>query len=632
MASSNSGRIVPIYCNLLERGRTAAASKRLPAGCAYFTKTRTISPRAAEATSSVETIRPGGALCYAFTQGTEWNRWLRVCRGRGTPGVEAMNVEVPGISRHAPEDDPKIAVVVIHGMGEQKPMQTLRGFVETAWQRNRSLFDGIEPRAGFMPWDVWSKPDQVSGSAELRRITTARARHPTNPKAKGQRADFFELHWADLTADSTWGDFVDWFRLLLLRNPLNGGVPPRVLVVWVLLWAFTIVLGLSVLAAAWPALAKAFPLSGMADTWIGRVLGWGGWAGLAAALAIGGVGAKKWMTRYFGDVARYVSAAPRNIKVRHEARQRGLKLLNELAACGEYDRIIVVGHSLGSVLAHDLVLLAWSEASRAIHAAEGSALHAALRQCETASVALLDAAGCLDEKLPFLRNDRGSQCRYERSPGARQDASALAAFRESQRRLFRELAATPVTVDGLTRSSAWLISDLVTLGSPLGHAEFLITDSLCELRTAVMMRELLRCPPVLESTGSGPTAFSFESPRGSGNWRLHHAAAMAPVRWTNIHDASSPLRFWLGDLISGPVARDFGPGVVDVQARIVRPSGVLKRLLLARLFTHTLYWTDFVRGFDSPMKPLDHVRALHEALNFLDDPQLEQALLRRCES
>ena len=86
--------------------------------------------------------------------------------------------------------DPKIAVVVIHGMGEQKPMQTLRSFVESAWQRDKDLFRGLTPKVDHSPWDVWSKPDHMSGSAELRRITTARARDPKQDGGSGQRADF----------------------------------------------------------------------------------------------------------------------------------------------------------------------------------------------------------------------------------------------------------------------------------------------------------------------------------------------------------------------------------------------------------------------------------------------------------
>ena len=89
--------------------------------------------------------------------------------------------------------------------------------------------------------------------------------------------------------------------------------------------------------------------------------------------------------------------------------------------------------------------------------------------------------------------------------------------------------------------------------------------------------------------------------------------------------------FWLGDLISGPLSRDFGPGVVDIKVRIARPSGVLSWLMLSRLFTHTLYWTDFIRGFDSRETSPDHLKTLQQALNFLDDPKTEAALLLRCQ-
>lgn len=41
----------------------------------------------------------------------------------------------------------KVAVIVIHGMGEQKPMETLRGFVRTVWERDQRLVLGITPPA-----------------------------------------------------------------------------------------------------------------------------------------------------------------------------------------------------------------------------------------------------------------------------------------------------------------------------------------------------------------------------------------------------------------------------------------------------------------------------------------------------
>ncbi len=338
-------------------------------------------------------------------------------------------------------DETKIAVVVIHGMGEQKPMQTLRGFVETAWQRDARLFSGLKPKNDHKPWDVWSKPDYVSGSAELRRITTARARDPQGaPGSRKQRTDFFELHWADLTADTNWGDFTQWLRALLLRNPLRGDVPARVLVVWLLLWLLVAAIGVSAASTVWIGAVKALGRDPLGGSALGNLLSWGGWAGLTAALAAVGMAVKSFLTTYFGDVARYVSAAPRNIKVRHEARQRGLKLLNELAATGAYERIVVVGHSLGSVLAHDLVMLAWSEAARAIPVIKaGSPLHQALRTCELAADRLLDAAGYRGGEPEFLRDDPSWACHYRRKPDLKRLPEALGDYRHAQRVLFNDL-------------------------------------------------------------------------------------------------------------------------------------------------------------------------------------------------
>jgi hypothetical protein len=582
-------------------------------------------------------------------------------------------------------EDKKTAVVVIHGMGEQKPMQTLRGFVEAVWQRDASLFAGRVQAPDYKVNDVWSKPDQISGSAELRRITTARARDAVDAAGhgRGKRADFFELHWADLTSDSNWGDFLAWFKKLLLRNPLAGGVPVRLLFIWGVLWLGVLALGVSALSTAWVSALKLLGQDPMAHQGVGKLLSWRGWAFLTAGLALGGTLIKALLTAYLGDVARYVSAAPRNIGVRREARQRGQKLLADLAASNAYDRIIVVGHSLGSVLAHDLIMLAWSSAVGSIRAAKDSRLLAALRHCEEKADELLGAAGYVTEEPNFLRDDRGSRCHYHRQANAQALPAALKAYRAAQRNLFRELAATQVPVEGTAGHAAWLISDLVTLGSPLTHAELLMADSLCDLRHTVFMREALRCPPLLEQVkrdeakaddAAFDLRFSFQIPKRSGVWQPHHGSAMAPVRWTNIHDASKPLSFWLGDLVSGPLARDFGPGVADVQVKITRPKGLLRFLGLQRLVTHTLYWTDFLRGFDigrsgpagatgttpsapapasasasasasapatastsasaslpapQPPAPPDHVAALREALNFPDDPELEARLLAR---
>ena len=62
-----------------------------------------------------------------------------------------------------PEGKDKQAVLVIHGIGEQRPMSTLRGFVDAVWTIDSTL------REENVKSTVWSKPDTISGSYELRR-------------------------------------------------------------------------------------------------------------------------------------------------------------------------------------------------------------------------------------------------------------------------------------------------------------------------------------------------------------------------------------------------------------------------------------------------------------------------------
>src|SRR5947208_3067184 len=58
---------------------------------------------------------------------------------------------------------PKQAVVVIHGMGEQMPMDTIKRFARAAWQTTTGLATKDLPN----PTEVWSKPDVRTGSREL---------------------------------------------------------------------------------------------------------------------------------------------------------------------------------------------------------------------------------------------------------------------------------------------------------------------------------------------------------------------------------------------------------------------------------------------------------------------------------
>ncbi len=120
------------------------------------------------------------------------------------------------------------AVLVIHGMGEQIPMDTLKSFVNAVWRKD----DVITANALPDPTEVWSKPDDRTGSLELRRITTRESIASPPEFPAGVRTDFYELYWADLTAGATWDSLKAWVSGLLFR-PLRS-VPPNVRLAWAL--------------------------------------------------------------------------------------------------------------------------------------------------------------------------------------------------------------------------------------------------------------------------------------------------------------------------------------------------------------------------------------------------------------
>src|SRR5688572_10471973 len=100
----------------------------------------------------------------------------------------------------------KQAVVLIHGVGEQVPMDTLRGFVKAVWVKDPDV------RPPKVPETAWSKPDDVSGDFELRRLTTGSNR--------GDRlTDFFEFYWAHMMEGTQVSHLRSWAMVLLWRRP-----------------------------------------------------------------------------------------------------------------------------------------------------------------------------------------------------------------------------------------------------------------------------------------------------------------------------------------------------------------------------------------------------------------------------
>lgn len=477
---------------------------------------------------------------------------------------------------------PKQAVVVIHGMGEQKPMDTIKNFARAVWRIEEPAIQAGQPD----PYEIWSKPDTRTGSLELRRLTT-RPSAPNPTFKKGVRQDFYELYWADLSGGSTLDQVKNWLRMLLWRSPRR--VPGSVMLAWVLLWLIMLVVGVLAIAAALPTpkpdsdwytlLLWSYP----PFAWLACVPSWM----LLAIVAGLGWLVNHLVVPYFGRVVRYTRAVPDNIAARKAIRERGLKLLADLHK-EEYDRIIVVGHSLGSLLAYDLVSYFWATRYAAHTVKEGTPAFGHLRTLEKLTA---DLEGPRDrEKTKTL----------------------LTQYEEARRALCRELRMRPAPV-GEEPDARWLITDLITVGSPLGHADFLLANSPADMRSRIEQREYASCPPVREMVdperveeaktagllveGAKPKLFCFSLDHDD-EWQLHHAAQFAVVRWTNIHD---PARLvFCGDIISAPAAPIFGPAVRDVDLKMLRGwSG---------WFTHKRYW---VEGTPVP----EHLKQLRLALD-----------------
>lgn len=494
------------------------------------------------------------------------------------------------------------AVVVVHGQGEQRPMGMIRDFVKVLWQFNADL--GPVPKDGR---PIWIVPDDKSGLFELERVTTE--------SKDCRKTDFFELYYADLLNDTPLRNLWRWIRRLLSINPTY--IPSEFRVLWTAFWFLSLIAGalfLVVLVSAptlfrtdWLALAfqpraqlatlliiflgaslvlpKFFKstrvleriprwlntsLCGLAVVWIYlfHPLIWG-----AMFLLLGCYMALRYLLPYFGDAASYLSAQTETVASRQLVRNRGLRLLRALHDDPAYDRVIVVAHSLGSVLAYDLLHILWREVGPTKDNPPQNA--DAMREVDAYAAHIGDGTWTREESETY---------------------QAL------QWRAFNALRQQKTAGKGGHTRAGWKISDFVSLGTPLTSAQFLITDGHEDFALMKQQRVLPTSPPQRYND-------SYHSiyQDGQGNHVAHHAAVFNAVRWTNIYDAFEPDFFLFGDPISGPVSGDdrFGRGVFDRNVRIEHGG------IAPRFFTHSYYWTETSQSW---AQPSDQIVALREAV------------------
>jgi hypothetical protein len=438
----------------------------------------------------------------------------------------------------------KQAVVVIHGIGEQLPMATLRNFVSSVLdEREKPEYPKFH-----------NKPDYMSTSYEQRLLRSLKeGRRPTT--------DFYECYWAHHMRFSKKSQVYQWIAGLVLRKPWS--VPKALIPVYMLLWFGAI----GIIALFATGMFSEFENSASVKYLLGHygvhlsILG-----AIAQALF------SYFLLRYVADAARYLNPSPSNIYQRNKIRKEGLELLRNLHNSGKYSRVIVVGHSLGSVIGYDLIRLLWDE----------------MRNPRGAKRVNIPEIEIFEAKYKEIFSKANTQPRNEQ----------IQSYQELQYDLWRAMRTKGV-------DTPWLITDFVTLGSPLTYGKLLMSKNEKDFNDRVAEFEYPTCPP---STNVDGLYYSknFEIDQNGKKIKvsrdlLHHGAPFAPTRWANIYFKYRCLL--LGDMIGGRLETVFGPGVKDIEVAptisveidggcIKKSMAFLKYLISLTLFSHVLYWEE----------------------------------------
>ena len=565
---------------------------------------------------------------------------------------------------------PKTAVIVVHGIGEQRPLDTLRNFVGLrSTKRGRGILgrpdEGDENDPLRADRDhVFVGPDSITKSTYSRRLSfdqthlvPAVATLP--PKLEranyGQITHFYEYYWAFRFRDTAWRHLTPLIGRLVLgtrrgetypgavRGPdgvLRWGIWTSLIALFVLFvclsketvqraqdvsgtetagflghnwpWIWPLLLlaacglvltgvaqfgGLLTFLRALTVVAMGLVATALAALWQSDILARSAeqtstsrLVGLLVSLGASVVvpALSGFPLKQLGDASRYMSSHPDNVSEREDIRSELIAMLRALESRLDpvtkrplYDRVVLVGHSLGSVIAYDALTAYWSEFNQSLYFPD--------RGEES-----------VEKPLGLLVKDLEEQ---SRTP------TTAKAWTSRQRRLQTALSAGVRWRQGRLWKvpRRWIVTDLVTVGSPLCHAEVLLATGKTEWEELKETRLVSTSPPQPQTTQPAAELHRFRYRDWRGRYyvtKLHHQALFAVTSWTNVH--------FTNDLVGGPLALRFGSGVTDVTIQTGAST-----ILEARRFSHTSYW-----GVASPFFGSD--TAVNESRQALRDIILRQ--------
>lgn len=419
----------------------------------------------------------------------------------------------------------------------------------------RSFVSSVLPATKGSREQYWSKPDPMSENFELR-VLHSRER---------KKIHFYEYYWAHHMEDTKLSHLGTWLWEMLFRK--YSDIPDALKKIWLLIWGIGIGLLLTALMGGISLFAS----------WLNGIPYLNAFLVVVAILLLI---IQFHLIYTVGDAARYLSSNPRNIKVRQKIRSEGLDLLRSLHRSGRYSKIIVVGHSLGSVIAYDLISRLWIDYCDKFH----------FKKYESELEELLSSNAPPQPVLRTLLPNAGKKLSID-------DTESLGEYRQLQHAARAEIQKW---------GGKWLISDLVTLGSPLAYGMLFMARSREDFAMRKCQRELPTCPPVEDAKGyaySGKVPIVLNSGKKFAPLYYHHAAPFAVTSWTNIY---FPAYFGIfGDFVGGPLRKEFGYGIKDIA---VHYPGLAKFTIK----THISYWQflpESPEGLDRPT-PLAEIKRI----------------------
>lgn len=420
----------------------------------------------------------------------------------------------------------KQAVVIIHGIGNQFPMDTAREFVENIKDDEDILY---------------SSPDREANFFETRRLSLS-----------NKKTDFFEFYWANLVTEPSSSALVEWLRVLLfVRKP---SARARTLVIKVRIFAFALLVLFTAILASDIYKSSKDGFSAW-NTGVFTILTF-----LTSRFILPRINIK--VAETVGDAVRYLTPSPQNIDSRYKIRQKGVDLLKKLHEKKDkkgnplYRRIVIVGHSLGSVVGYDIITNLWHDYIYSYAPDKAPVLQPILNEM---SNLIADYHRNKDEvKFP------------------------ITAYNGLQKLLYDEIKSL---------SNPWLISDFITIGSPLCHGAFIMAKNYDEFDRRTNYRELPLNPPKIEVKLEGEAivkdyarAISYADDVLTNEGEsvrmriINHSSQFSFIRWSNI--------YFTNDYVGGELNFYFGDGIKNYE---FQPNGgFVERKLPCG--SHTSYW------------------------------------------